>query len=155
LHTLDDELLRTTKTARNYRTDFPSETPTIIYCDEMMINEWIASQMKVYRHINPEDMQRGVAVNAPELDRTTRFRGDVDCPYNKLFFVTPSTFTLLEGLPISFMDDDGQILQRSVGSSNRDSYDATMRWWGQLMCDWPSANALLADIDQKIIHPAY
>lgn len=66
-----------------------------------------------------------------------------DMKYNRLYFLTRSTWTLYPLGTINWMDDDGSILSRVSGA---DAFEGLMRCYLNLSCDNPSANAVLSDI---------
>ena len=66
-----------------------------------------------------------------------------DMKYNRIYFLTRSTWTYYQLDTINWMDEDGSILSRVSGY---DSYEALMRCYANLSCDKPSANTVLSDI---------
>lgn len=66
-----------------------------------------------------------------------------DMKYNRLYFLTRSTWTMYPLGTINWMDDDGSILSRVSGT---DAFEALMRCYSNLSCENPSANTVLKDI---------
>jgi hypothetical protein len=68
---------------------------------------------------------------------------DHDCPYDELYWIDPSTLSVEDLAPISFLDEDGSILDRS---STTPVWQATLRYYAQLACSAPNKNAALRDV---------
>lgn len=54
---------------------------------------------------------------------------DFDCPYDELYFLDTSTLSVEDLAPISFLNEDGSILDRS---STTPAWNATLRWYANL-----------------------
>lgn len=68
---------------------------------------------------------------------------DFDCPYDELYFIDPSTLSVEDLAPISFLNEDGTILMRS---STTPAWNATLRYYANLATSAPNKNAALRDI---------
>lgn len=54
---------------------------------------------------------------------------DYDCPYTEMYFIDPSTLSVEELAPMSFLQEDGAILSRSATTP---AYTATLRYYANL-----------------------
>lgn len=68
---------------------------------------------------------------------------DYDCPYDEMYFIDKSTLSVEDLAPISFLNEDGSILDRS---STTPAWNATLRYYAQLACSAPNKNAALRDV---------
>jgi hypothetical protein len=68
---------------------------------------------------------------------------DYDAPYDELYFIDPSTLSVEDLAPISFLNEDGAILDRS---STTPAWNATLRYYANLAITAPNKNAALRDI---------
>lgn len=68
---------------------------------------------------------------------------DYDCPYDEAFFIDPSTLSVEDLAPISFLNEDGNILDRSATTP---AWNATLRYYSNLCIKAPNKNAALRDI---------
>ena len=68
---------------------------------------------------------------------------DFDCPYDEAFFIDPSSLSVEDLAPISFLNEDGSILDRS---STTPAWQATLRYYSNLACSAPNKNASLRDV---------
>ncbi len=68
---------------------------------------------------------------------------DYDCPYDELYFIDPSTLSVEDLAPISFLNEDGSILDRS---STTPAWNATLRYYANLAINAPNRNSALRDI---------
>ncbi len=70
---------------------------------------------------------------------------DYDCPFDELYFIDPSTLSVEDLAPISFLNEDGAILDRS---STTPAWNATLRYYANLATSAPNKNAALRDVVQ-------
>jgi hypothetical protein len=68
---------------------------------------------------------------------------DYDCPVNDMFFIDPSTLSVEELAPMSFLQDDGAILSRSATSP---AYQATLRYYANLANSAPNKSAVARNL---------
>jgi hypothetical protein len=68
---------------------------------------------------------------------------DFDCPYDELYFVDPSTLSVEDLAPMSFLDEDGSILDRS---STQAIWQATLRYYANLANSAPNKSSALRDV---------
>jgi hypothetical protein len=68
---------------------------------------------------------------------------DYDCPYDEAYFIDPSTLSVEDIAPISFLKEDGSILDRSATTP---AWNATLRYYANLCIKAPNKNAALRDI---------
>jgi len=68
---------------------------------------------------------------------------DYDAPYDEAFFIDPSTLSIEDIAPISFLKEDGSILDRSATTP---AWNATLRYYSNLCIKAPNKNARLADV---------
>jgi hypothetical protein len=68
---------------------------------------------------------------------------DYDCPYTEMFFIDPTSLSVEEMAPMSFLDADGAILSRS---NTTPSYQATLKYYANLACSAPNKNAVLRNV---------
>jgi len=68
---------------------------------------------------------------------------DYDCPYTDAFFVDPSTLSIEDLAPISFLNEDGAILDRSATTP---AWNATLRYYANLANSAPNKSTRLSDI---------
>ena len=68
---------------------------------------------------------------------------DYDCPYDELYFIDKSTLSVEDLTPISFLKEDGAILDRS---STTPAWNATLRYYSQLASSACNKNAALRDV---------
>jgi len=68
---------------------------------------------------------------------------DYDCPYDEMYFIDKSTLSVEDLAPISFLDEDGAILDRS---STTPAWNATLRYYAQLATSSCNKNAALRDV---------
>lgn len=68
---------------------------------------------------------------------------DYDCPYDELYFIDPSTISVEDLAPISFLNEDGSILDRS---STSPIWNATLRYYANLAISAPNKNSVLRDV---------
>jgi len=78
----------------------------------------------------------------------TEFNGlaivpDYDAPYDELYFIDPSTLSVEDLAPISFLNEDGSILDRS---STTPAWNATLRYYSNLAISAPNKNSVLRDV---------
>ncbi|HEX7073347.1 MAG TPA: phage major capsid protein [Hyphomicrobiaceae bacterium] len=96
-------------------------------------------------------------VNTMELDggfTGVEFNGyplivDSQAPLNTVWLLDESTFFIAQMADFDWLDEDGQILHRIVGSNaSEDAYEATLAFYGNLVNTVPAANAALKDITE-------
>jgi hypothetical protein len=68
---------------------------------------------------------------------------DFDMPYDEMYFVDPSVISVEDLAPISFLNEDGSILDRS---STTPSWNATLRYYANLAISAPNKCSGLRDI---------
>lgn len=68
---------------------------------------------------------------------------DYDCPYDEMYFIDPSTLSVEDLAPMSFMDDDGSILDRS---STQPIWMATLRYYANLANSACNKSSALRDV---------
>jgi len=68
---------------------------------------------------------------------------DYDCPYDEMYFIDPSSISAEDLAPISFLNEDGSILDRS---STTPAWNATLRYYANLAINAPNKNSALRDI---------
>ena len=71
------------------------------------------------------------------------FIADYDCPYDEMYFIDPSSLSVEDLSPMSFLNEDGSILDRS---STTPTWNATLRYYTNLCISAPNKNASLRDI---------
>lgn len=70
---------------------------------------------------------------------------DYDCPYDEVYFIDPSVLSSEDLAPISFLNEDGSILNRS---STTPLWNATLRYYNNLCIKAPNQCAALRDVIQ-------
>jgi len=68
---------------------------------------------------------------------------DFDCPYDELYFIDPSTLSVEDLAPMSFLQEDGAILDRS---STQPIWQATLRYYANLANKAPNQSSVLRDV---------
>jgi len=68
---------------------------------------------------------------------------DYDAPYDEAYFIDKSTLSVEELAPISFLQEDGAILDRSATTP---AWNATLRYYANLANTAPNKSASLRDI---------
>lgn len=68
---------------------------------------------------------------------------DYDHPYDELNFIDPSSLSVEDLAPISFLNEDGSILDRSATTP---AWNATLRYYSNLACNACNKNAALRDV---------
>lgn len=68
---------------------------------------------------------------------------DYDCPYDELYFIDPSTLSVEDLAPMSFLNEDGSILDRS---STTPAWNATLRYYANLVNSACNKSSALRDI---------
>ena len=68
---------------------------------------------------------------------------DYDCPYDELYFIDPTSLSVEDLAPMSFLDEDGEILDRSATTP---AWNATLRYYANLAVSAPNKNSSLRDI---------
>ena len=68
---------------------------------------------------------------------------DYDAPYDEAYFIDPSTLSVEDLAPMSFLDEDGAILDRS---STQPIWGATLRYYANLANKAPNQSASLRDV---------
>ena len=66
-----------------------------------------------------------------------------DCPNGMVVFLKKDTWKLCELQPGGFADLDGNVLSRDA---NADQYTGYYRWYWNLVCTQPAANAILTGL---------
>ena len=70
---------------------------------------------------------------------------DYDCPFDEVYFIDPSTISIEDLAPMSFLNEDGSILDRS---STTPTWNATLRYYSNLCISAPNKNSALRDVVQ-------
>ena len=70
---------------------------------------------------------------------------DYDCPFDEVYFIDPSTISVEDLAPMSFLNEDGSILDRSATTP---TWNATLRYYSNLCISAPNKNAALRDVVQ-------
>lgn len=68
---------------------------------------------------------------------------DYDAPYDEMYFVDPSVISIEDLAPMSFMNEDGSILDRSATTP---TWNATLRYYANLAIKAPNKCAALRDV---------
>jgi hypothetical protein len=68
---------------------------------------------------------------------------DFDAPYDEAYFIDPSTLSVEDLAPMSFLQEDGAILNRS---STQPIWNATLRYYANLANSAPNQSSALRDI---------
>lgn len=68
---------------------------------------------------------------------------DFDCPFDEMYFIDTNALSIEELTPVSFMDKDGSILDRSATTP---AYNATLRYYANLAINKPRSCAALRDV---------
>lgn len=68
---------------------------------------------------------------------------DYDCPYDELYFIDPSSLSVEDLAPMSFLNEDGSILDRS---STSPLWNATLKYYANLATNACNKNAALRDV---------
>lgn len=68
---------------------------------------------------------------------------DFDCPYDEAYFIDPSTLSIEDLGPISFLNEDGSILDRSATTP---AWNATLRYYANLANKAPNKSSSLRDV---------
>jgi len=68
---------------------------------------------------------------------------DYDHPYDEMNFIDPTTLSVEEMTEMSFMQDDGSILDRSATTA---AYTAVLRYYANLAISAPNKNSVLRDV---------
>ena len=76
------------------------------------------------------------------------FIADYMCPYETMFVLDESTFSIGEGLPLQWIDDDGAVWHRNTTYTA--TFGAEAHWWLCLICDARKFNCVIADLKQGI-----
>lgn len=69
---------------------------------------------------------------------------DYDCPFDELYFIDKSTLSIEDLGDISFLNEDGSILDRSATTP---AWNATLRYYGNMAISAPNKNSALRDIN--------
>lgn len=68
---------------------------------------------------------------------------DYDCPYDEAYFIDPTSLSVEDLAPMSFLNEDGNILDRS---STTPAWNATLRYYANLATSACNKNAVLRDV---------
>jgi len=68
---------------------------------------------------------------------------DYDCPFDEVYFIDPTTISVEDLAPMSFLNEDGNILDRT---STTPTWNATLRYYSNLCISAPNKNASLRDV---------
>ena len=70
---------------------------------------------------------------------------DYDAPYDEVYFIDPSVLSIEDLAPMTFLNEDGNILDRS---STTPTWNATLRYYANLAISAPNKCAALRDVIQ-------
>ena len=68
-------------------------------------------------------------------------------PKGSIMFLCPKYWRLLELDKKGFADLDGSILSRVAGAGATDAYEGFYKWYYEVVCHRPNANAVLTAVD--------
>ncbi|HNV61467.1 MAG TPA: hypothetical protein PKN54_00845 [Candidatus Cloacimonas acidaminovorans] len=68
---------------------------------------------------------------------------DYDCPFDELYFIDKKTISVEDLGDISFLNEDGNILDRSATTP---AWNATLRYYGNLAISAPNKNSVVRKI---------
>lgn len=68
---------------------------------------------------------------------------DYDCPFDEVYFIDPSVISIEDLAPMSFLNEDGSILDRSATTP---TWNATLRYYANLAISAPNKCASLRDV---------
>ena len=68
---------------------------------------------------------------------------DYDCPYDEIYFIDPSTLSVEDLAPMSFLDEDGEILDRSATTP---AWNGTLRYYANLANSACNKSSSLRDV---------
>lgn len=71
------------------------------------------------------------------------FVADYDCPYDEMYFIDPSTLSCEDLAPMSFLDEDGAILDRSTTTP---AWNGTLRYYANLANSACNKSSSLRDV---------
>lgn len=74
---------------------------------------------------------------------TTPLIADYDCPYDEMYFIDPSTLSIEDLAPMSFLNEDGNVLFRSATTP---AWTATLRYYANLANSAPNKSSALRDV---------
>jgi len=69
---------------------------------------------------------------------------DYDCPFDELYFIDPSSLSVEDLSDMSFLNEDGSILDRS---STQPAWNATLAYYSNLAVSAPNKNSALRDVN--------
>jgi hypothetical protein len=104
--------------------------------------------MKAYGQLLAADRRYGTEMKLEGGFTGVGFNGiplvaDFDCPYDEMYFIDPSTLSVEDLAPISFLEEDGSILDRS---STTPAWNATLKYYSNLAISAPNKNSALRDV---------
>jgi hypothetical protein len=70
---------------------------------------------------------------------------DYDCPFTEVYFIDPTSLSVEDLAPMSFLNEDGAILDRSATTP---TWNATLRYYSNLCTSAPNKNSSLRDVIQ-------
>jgi len=68
---------------------------------------------------------------------------DYDCPFDEVYFIDPSVLSVEDLAPMTFLNEDGAILDRSATTP---TWNATLRYYANLAISAPNKCASLRDV---------
>lgn len=153
LRSLTRDLIDQLIEGRELNSGIPEGESRYLICNRGILNEFI-TMYEGQIQMSPGSIQGG-AKDGNVSYQGYNFIVATDCPYYRLYDVTPSTIKYYLDQPFAFIDKDGNVLQRDVGSSNRDNYVGTGKMCGELVCEAPTANSVLTDLTQTVHDPSW
>ena len=78
---------------------------------------------------------------------SAEFRFEVDAPYHTIYGLDASTWHMYKVEDFSWIDIDGSVWSRV---NNQDSYEATLRMYGNFATDAPNRNFKIADVTANL-----
>lgn len=71
---------------------------------------------------------------------------DRDCPSGQMYFLNSDHLTQFMSADWSWMDDDGAVLARLVGSPGTDAYQATLYKYSEIACDQRNVHGVMTGV---------
>lgn len=131
---------------RQYKSKILLQEPMEIYADQGILDEYQKAHQANIR-FTPSD-PLGSKEQSLMIEGRTFEAFPTQVPYGRIFYLTPSSFELLEQTPLKFVDEDGLVLVRDAADANKEEFFATMVWEGAFYCKVPPANTVYKDISE-------
>lgn len=98
------------------------------------------------RYVNTQKFEGGFSGLAFTTDKgDIPIVVDIDCPFNKIFFVNEKAIKLYRQADFAWMDEDGNKFQRVIGY---DAYEARMFMYAEMGTHRRNSHGLLSDITE-------